>query len=107
MSKSELINKIDFMDQVGNRIGDTSDLPAQVKSQLKDGIELQITNVIDELYDGVASIDEIIVGIYRKYGTKKTRPQMTTIMSNLIVKKAVYSVKKHVFASECFYEKHK
>lgn len=63
---------------VGQRFN-TNDLPAELLSQLSrpkksDSEETRIVEVI-EAYEGVANIDEIVVGLYRKFGivTKNRR----------------------------------
>jgi len=62
--------------QVGKRIGDLSKLPEELKSQLlitkTNELEKQIISIFKR-YDGVANIDEILVGFYREYHLIKTR----------------------------------
>lgn len=62
----------DLLKSVGRRIGDTSDLPEGLKQMLKsaglDDLEEKIVSTMRSRYDGVANIDEIIVGLYRDSG---------------------------------------
>lgn len=62
----------DLLKSVGRRIGDTSDLPDVLKQILKsaglDELEEKIVSTMRGRYDGVANIDEIIVGLYRDFG---------------------------------------
>lgn len=70
MNKSEELNLVGR--PVGKRIGDTDDLPDELKSQLNvyktDELESLIISTLNKRYDGIASLDEIIVGLYREYG---------------------------------------
>ena len=56
----------------GQRLGDISDLPESLRKQLNaskmDDVEEKIIQTIRERYDGFASIDEVIVGLYRDCG---------------------------------------
>jgi hypothetical protein len=58
--------------QIGNRIGDISDLPEALRNILSfgklDELEMQITTILKDLYGGTASLDELLVGLYRRYG---------------------------------------
>lgn len=59
----------DLIKSVGRRIGDTSDLPDSLKkllvSRKLDDLEEKILSTMKNRYDGVATIDEILVGLYR------------------------------------------
>lgn len=58
--------------KVGRRIGDVSDLPESLRKLLVtsalDDLEEKILKTIKERYDGVANIDEIMVGLFRDFG---------------------------------------
>lgn len=57
--------------RIGNRLGDLSDLPEALRKLLKatklDDLEDKIIKTMKERYEGAASIDEIIVGLYRDF----------------------------------------
>ena len=61
----------DVYKKVGRRLGDISDLPEGLRKLLKsaklDDFEEKILSTIKTRYDGVASIDEIMVGLYRDF----------------------------------------
>ncbi len=95
------------LDAVGSRIGDTSDLPPELKSQLAssqmDDMEEKILHTLKERYDGVANLDEIIVGLYRDFGYvtkdrrslngKLYRMRKRGLLENVPKRKGVYRVK--------------
>ena len=57
---------------LGRRIGELDDLPDELRAQLQIGkmsdLERTIIYVIREMFDGVANVDEILVGLYREVG---------------------------------------
>ena len=61
-----------LMTMVGRRLGDLSDLPDALRRQLSTGklddLEEKIVHTLRERYDGIASLDEILVGLYRDFG---------------------------------------
>jgi len=65
--------KIAIGEKIGGRIGDFSDIPEFLKKQLilnpKNDIKDKVIAVINSL-DGIATIDEIIVGLYKQYNIK-------------------------------------
>lgn len=94
----------DLLHMVGRRIGDTSDLPEALRSQLVgqslDDAERKIVSTLNGRYQGVANIDEIIVGLYRDHqymtddrrqlGGKLYRMQKSGIVESVKGKKGVY-----------------
>ena len=58
-------------DNIGRRIGDLSDLPDVLKKQLTssklDDLEEKIVTTLKNRFDGMATIDEIMVGLYRDF----------------------------------------
>lgn len=60
-----------ILDKVGNRLGDLSDLPEALRKQLNagkmDALEEKILKTMRQRYEGVASIDEVIVGLFRDF----------------------------------------
>lgn len=93
---------------VGRRLGDLSDLPEALRKQIAaaklDDLEEKIIKTIRERFDGVANVDEIIVGLYRdhKYITedrrqlanKLYRMQKVGLVESVPKRKGVYKVKK-------------
>jgi septal ring factor EnvC (AmiA/AmiB activator) len=59
------------LENVGRRIGDISDLPEALRKQLQvarlDDLEEKIIKTIKERYENIATIDEIMVGLYRDF----------------------------------------
>ncbi len=57
--------------KVGRRIGDLSDLPPELRKLLNvaklDDLEEKIISTVRNRYEGVASVDEILVGLYRDF----------------------------------------
>ena len=62
----------EFPADLGRRVGNLDDLPPKLREHLQVGklkdIERIIVDLIRETYDGVANVDEILVGLYRKTG---------------------------------------
>lgn len=94
----------DLMQMIGRRIGDTSDLPDVLRRQLVgsslDDVEQKIVYTLNKRYQGIANIDEIIVGLYRdhqyvtedrrQFGGKLYRMQKSGIVESVKGKKGVY-----------------
>ena len=61
----------DILDKVGKRLGDLSDLPEALRKQLNagkmDDLEEKILKTMRQRYDGMATIDEILVGLFRDF----------------------------------------
>lgn len=93
-----------LLQMVGRRIGDTSDLPEALRNQLVgqslDDVEKKIVSTLNKRYQGIANIDEIIVGLYRDHlyvtedrrqlGGKLYRMQKSGIVESAKGKKGVY-----------------
>lgn len=93
-----------LLQMVGRRIGDTSDLPEALRNQLVgqslDDVEKKIVSTLNKRYQGIANIDEIIVGLYRDHqyvtedrrqlGGKLYRMQKSGIVESEKGKKGVY-----------------
>ncbi len=92
--------------KLGRRLGDLGDLPEELRSQLqatkKDELENQIIQVLDELYQGMANIDEILVGLYRKYEVNQKRQFIANKLYRMTQDELIYSVKgkKGVYTSQ-------
>lgn len=91
---------------VGHRIGDISDLPPELLSQLSiqklDEVEQAVVNTLTYRYRGIATIDEILVGIYRdsgliqtdrrKFANKLYRMQNARLIKSVDGRKGVYCI---------------
>jgi hypothetical protein len=59
-------------DDIGKRIGNIGDLPDSVKNQLEitqiDDLEQKVLCTLNQRFSGVATVDEVIVGLYRDFG---------------------------------------
>ncbi len=89
--------------QIGKRIGGTDDLPDEILKQLVSAVDEQatrITNVLETHYGGVASVDEILVGLYREYGIVEDRRKLAAKLYRMIRDEALFShEKKGVYSS--------
>lgn len=58
--------------EIGKRIGNIGDLPDSVKNQLEitqiDDLEQKVLSTLNQRFAGVATVDEVIVGLYRDFG---------------------------------------
>ena len=66
------LDMTDLPDNFGRRVGAIEDLPAKLRDQLQLGkvadLDQAIINLIRDDLDGIANLDEILVGLYRKRG---------------------------------------
>jgi hypothetical protein len=65
---------------IGKRFGVLDELPPQITKQIKTkdrgtNLAKQITQVIND-YEGIATCDEILVGLYRKFGLTLERKKL-------------------------------
>lgn len=70
------------IENLGKRLGNIAELPEFLRSQIREGnlegIEDQIFNVLNEDLEGQATLSEILVALYRRYGVAdKTRDDIT------------------------------
>ena len=97
----------DFKD-LGKRIS-LEGLPPDLLSQLQftkmDELEEQVMGVVDSEYQGMANIDEIMVGLFRKFGEIQKRPYLSNklyrmaqsgLLFSVKGKKGVYTTKKEL-----------
>jgi hypothetical protein len=79
------------------RLGDISDLPPSLRAELNiseaDQSEQQIIEVIKG-FDGIAAVDEILVGLYRKYKVEGKRRQLGSKLYRMTRKNLIHSVPK-------------
>ena len=82
--------------KVGNRLGNIMDLPEEIRSQLVsvqfDEIENQILKVVKESFGGVATIDEIFVGMYRETREVMQRDALANKIYRMTRKEMLFSV---------------
>ena len=82
--------------KIGNRLGDIMDLPEEVRNQLVSGqfdaVESQILQVVKQSFNGVATIDEIFVGMYRTTGEVMQREALANKIYRMTRKEVLFSV---------------
>lgn len=93
----------DLPNDLGRRMGDLSDLPEELRNQLQitrvSELEQTIIAVIDGMYQGVANVDEILVGLYRKTNEVHQRQPLANKLYRMTTAKQLVSVprKKGVY----------
>lgn len=91
---------------LGKRVGNLEELPEELRAQLQVGkigaLEQRIISLIQEQYDGVANVDEILVGLFRATGdihqrqtlaNKLYRMGQSGLIASVPRKKGVYRTK--------------
>jgi hypothetical protein len=67
-------------EDLGRRVGNLEELPAELRAQLQVGkigeIEREIIDVVRHELDGVANVDEILVGLFRRSGNIHERQSL-------------------------------
>lgn len=67
-------------ENIGSRFGDLSDLPEGLLRQIPvtriDETEREILELVRGVFGGVASVDEVLVGLYRKHGVVHERKKI-------------------------------
>ena len=95
-----------ILKNVGSRIGDVSDLPEELLQQLNiaklDDLETKVVAVLRDKFEGVANVDELMVGLYRGYGhlvddrrgfsNKLYRMQKAGLIESVPKRKGVYKL---------------
>jgi hypothetical protein len=83
---------------LGRRFGDISDLPDELKNQLQAArvgeLEQEIISVLDEMYSGVANVDEILVGLYRRQEKIHARQYIANKLYRMVASGQIESVPK-------------
>ncbi len=78
----------DVYGKLGKRIGNIESLPKELTEQLKsykvNDDERVVVAVIKEIYEGMATIDEILVGIYRRKGKVEDRAALARMIHRLV-----------------------
>ena len=85
------------MEDLGKRFN-TTDLPKELINELNlsqnDKEEEMILSVIKNQFNGIASLNEILVGIYKEYNEIKKRRDITLKMGKLTRKGLLISVEE-------------
>lgn len=70
----------DLPEGVGSRFGDLSGLPVELLRQIPatriDETESEILELLRDVFGGAASVDEVLVGLYRKYSIVHDRKKI-------------------------------
>lgn len=94
------------IEAIGNRLGNLDDLPEEIRNQLVsvqyDELETQILEVINERYGGIATIDEILVGLWREHNDVHPRDVLANKIYRMTRKEYLHSVagRKGVYATQ-------
>lgn len=97
----------DVLNRVGRRLGDLNDLPEALRKQLNvsklDELEEKIIETLKRRFDGVANVDELMVGLYREFtyitedrrllATKLYRMCKAGLLESVPKRKGVYRIK--------------
>ncbi|MEP3439666.1 MAG: hypothetical protein ABJN75_23190 [Hoeflea sp.] len=90
--------------EVGSRFGDLDELPDELRTQLVsaqfDALEQLIRGILQEDLNGVGTIDEILVAVYRRTSKIENRDQLANKMYRMTKKNLVVSVprRKGIYA---------
>ncbi len=98
----------DLLSRVGRRLGDLSDLPEEIRRQLQvsklDDLEEKIVSTLRNRFEGVANVDELIVGLYRDHqhfaddrrflANKLYRMCRSGVLESVPKRKGVYKIKE-------------
>lgn len=98
----------ELLKNVGRRLGDLSDLPEALRKQIAatklDDLEEKIIKTMRDRFEGIANVDEMIVGLYRdheyitddrrKLANKLYRMQQAGLIESIPKRKGVYKVKE-------------
>lgn len=97
---------VNNFDHVGRRIGSLNDLPRELVDQLQtnrpDQLSTDIIETIRFRYNGIANIDEVLVGLYRDTQTVYKRPFIINKLYRMATAGLLYSIpkKKGVYSLE-------
>jgi hypothetical protein len=83
---------------LGRRMGNLSDLPDELRKQLQiariSELEQTIISIINHMYQGVANVDEILVGLYRETNEVHQRQTIANKLYRMTAAKQLLSVPK-------------
>ena len=91
------------LNRVGKRLGQLTDLPKELISQLQlSEVEDQALTVIREDFEGIANIDEILVGFYKRFAVIHNRRTLANKLYRMSKAGLLHSVrgKKGVYSLE-------
>lgn len=95
--------------KVGTRLGNIDDLPEELRKQIPEfvieGIDEQVYTVIKEDLEGIGSLSEIMIALFRRFNiTDKSRTEVTEVVYRLIRKKMLKNIKgrKAIYALTTF-----
>lgn len=73
---------------IGSRFGDLGDLPEALLRQIPatriDETEQEIIDIIKGVFGGIASVDEVLVGLYRQTGTVHERKKLASKLYRMV-----------------------
>jgi hypothetical protein len=83
---------------LGRRIGDLADLPDELKRELQIAkvgeLEQDIIAVLNDDYGGIANLDEILVGLYRRQEKIHQRQYIANKLYRMVTAEQIESVPK-------------
>ena len=94
------------IDRVGKRLDNLYGIPEELLKELHitklDDVEEEIIDVLRNAYNGIANIDEIMVGLFRKYNKITKRPFIMNKLYRMAKDKKICSVqgKKGVYETK-------
>lgn len=88
----------DILAKVGTRLGNIEDLPEELRKQIPEftieGIDEQVYTVLKEDLDGIGSLSEIMVALFRRFKiSNKSRTEITDVIYRLIRKRMLVNIK--------------
>lgn len=99
----------DLLAKVGTRLGNVDDLPENLRKQIPEfiieGLDEQVYTVIKEDLEGIGSLSEIMIALFRRFKiTDKSRTEITEVVYRLIRKKMLTNIKgrKAIYALTTF-----
>jgi len=88
----------DLPPDLGKRLGNLSELPEALRSQIPaarlDQLETDILTVLEKSFEGVASVDEILVGLFRHTGEILDRQKIANKLYRMSNSKLLESVQQ-------------
>lgn len=88
----------DILAKVGTRLGNIEDLPEELRKQIPEftieGIDEQVYTVLKEDLEGIGSLSEIMVTLFRRFKiSDKSRTEITDVIYRLIRKRMLVNIK--------------
>lgn len=88
----------DVLAKVGTRLGNIDDLPEELRRQIPEftieGIDEQVYTVLKEDLDGIGSLSEIMIALFRRFKiSNKSRTEITDVVYRLIRKRMLVNIK--------------